>query len=48
MLQEGRAQINIAWWLTTFPGLAITLTVMGFNCVGDWLSDRLDPKTKFD
>jgi peptide/nickel transport system permease protein len=48
MLQEGRAQINIAWWLTTFPGLAIALTVLGFNFVGDWLRDRLDPRTKFD
>jgi len=44
MLQEGRALINIAWWLTTFPGLAIALTVMGFNFVGDWLRDRLDPR----
>ncbi len=48
MLQEGRAQINIAWWLTTFPGLAIVLTVMGFNFVGDWLRDRLDPRIKLD
>jgi len=46
MLQEGRAQINIAWWLTTFPGLAIMLTVLGFNFVGDWLRDRLDPRTE--
>lgn len=46
MLQEGRTQINIAWWLTTFPGLAIMLTVMGFNFVGDWLRDRLDPRTE--
>jgi peptide/nickel transport system permease protein len=46
MLQEGGAQINIAWWLTTFPGLAIMLTVTGFNFVGDWLRDRLDPGTE--
>ncbi len=45
MLQEGRTVINIAWWLTTFPGLAIMLTVIGFNFVGDWLRDRLDPQT---
>jgi peptide/nickel transport system permease protein len=43
MLQEGRALINIAWWLTAFPGLAIALTVMGFNFTGDWLRDALDP-----
>jgi peptide/nickel transport system permease protein len=45
MLQEGRALINVAWWLTTFPGFAIMLTVIGFNFVGDWLRDRLDPRT---
>jgi peptide/nickel transport system permease protein len=45
MLQEGRALINIAWWLTTFPGLAIMLTVISFNFIGDWLRDRLDPRT---
>jgi peptide/nickel transport system permease protein len=43
MLQEGRALINIAWWLTTFPGLAIATTVLGFNFVGDWLRDSFDP-----
>jgi peptide/nickel transport system permease protein len=45
MLQEGRALINIAWWLTTFPGLAIMLTVVGFNFIGDWLRDQFDPRT---
>jgi peptide/nickel transport system permease protein len=43
MLQDGRALINLAWWLTAFPGLAIAVTVMGFNFVGDWLRDYLDP-----
>jgi peptide/nickel transport system permease protein len=46
MLQEGRALINVAWWLTTLPGLAIMLTVVGCNFVGDWLRDRLDPRTE--
>jgi peptide/nickel transport system permease protein len=45
MLQEGRALINVAWWLTTFPGVAIMLTVIGFNFLGDWLRDRFDPRT---
>jgi peptide/nickel transport system permease protein len=45
MLQDGRALINIAWWLTTFPGFAIMLTVIGFNFLGDWLRDRFDPRT---
>jgi ABC-type dipeptide/oligopeptide/nickel transport system permease subunit len=46
MLQEGRAEIDIAWWLTAFPGFAIMLTAIGFNFVGDWLRDRLDPRTQ--
>ncbi|MCP8938246.1 ABC transporter permease [Alsobacter sp. SYSU M60028] len=45
MLQEGRALINVAWWLTTFPGLAIMLTVVGFNFIGDWMRDQFDPRT---
>lgn len=44
MLQEGRALLNVAWWLTTFPGLAIVFTVMGCNYLGDWLRDVLDPQ----
>jgi peptide/nickel transport system permease protein len=43
MLQEGRSLINIAWWLTAFPGFAIALTVLGFNFLGDWLRDSFDP-----
>jgi len=34
----------VAWWLTTFPGAAIMLTVLGINFVGDWLRDLLDPR----
>lgn len=45
MLQEGRALINVAWWLTTFPGIAIMLTVVGFNFIGDWMRDSFDPRT---
>jgi peptide/nickel transport system permease protein len=44
MLNDGRAYITVAWWLTTFPGAAIMLTVLGINFVGDWLSDLLDPR----
>ena len=43
MLQEGRNEIDTAWWLTTLPGGAIMLAAIGFNFVGDWLRDRLDP-----
>ncbi len=41
MVAEGRDQLPDAWWLTTFPGLAIFLTVIGFNLLGDGLNDLL-------
>jgi peptide/nickel transport system permease protein len=44
MLQEGRNDLDIAWWLTTAPGVAIMLTAIGYNFVGDWIRDRLDPR----
>lgn len=46
MLAEGRDFIRQAWWITTFPGLAIMLTVLSFNFVGDGLRDLLDPRAK--
>lgn len=46
MLPDGRAYIGRAWWLTTFPGLAILLTVLSINLLGDWLGDRLDPRLR--
>ncbi|GIL09346.1 MAG: glutathione ABC transporter permease GsiD [Chloroflexota bacterium] len=42
MLTESRAFIRSAWWMPFFPGLAILLTVLGFNLVGDGLRDALD------
>ena len=44
MLAEGRDYLATAWWLATFPGLAITLTVLGVILLGDWLRDVLDPR----
>lgn len=44
MVAEGRGQIFTAWWISTFPGLAIFLTVLGFNLIGDALRDLLDPR----
>lgn len=41
MVAEGRDQLPDAWWLTTFPGLAIFVTVIGFNLLGDGLNDIL-------
>ena len=43
MLADGRQYINSAWWMTTFPGIAITITVLGVVFLGDWLRDFLDP-----
>jgi len=45
MLAEGRTLISTAWWITTFPGVAILLTVLSVNLVGDWLRDYFDPRT---
>ncbi|MHA6670055.1 ABC transporter permease [Homoserinimonas sp. A447] len=44
MVAEGRGQIFTAWWISTFPGLAIFFAVLGFNLVGDALRDLLDPR----
>lgn len=44
MIAEGREYLTDAWWLPVFPGVAISLTVLGINLVGDWLRDVLDPR----
>jgi peptide/nickel transport system permease protein len=44
MLADGRDFISLAWWVSVVPGLAIVLTVLGTNLMGDWLRVRLDPK----
>lgn len=46
MLAEGRVYIQSAWWIVTFPGLAIVLAVLSVNLFGDWLRDVFDPKTR--
>jgi len=46
MLSDGRNYVATAWWLATFPGLAIMLTVLAVNLLGDWLRDRLDPRMR--
>ncbi len=45
MIQQGRPYLLEGWWLTTFPGLAITLTVIGYNLLGDGLRAALDPRS---
>ena len=46
MLADAREFILRAWWVVTFPGLAILITVLAFNLLGDGLRDALDPKLK--
>jgi peptide/nickel transport system permease protein len=42
LLADGETNISVAWWISTFPGIAITLVVVATNVIGDWLRDRLD------
>ncbi|MFC6726710.1 ABC transporter permease, partial [Halobium palmae] len=42
-IAQGRDYLASAWWISTVPGVAIVLTVVGINLVGDWLRDALDP-----
>ncbi|WP_203072838.1 ABC transporter permease [Falsiroseomonas ponticola] len=44
MLADGRTYISSAWWIITFPGLALMLTVLAVNLLGDWLRDFFDPR----
>lgn len=46
MLSEGRVYLRNAWWVTTFPGLTIMITVMAINLMGDGLRDILDPRLR--
>ncbi len=46
ILTEGRTYIFDAWWLTIFPGLAILITVLSFNLLGEGLRDALDPRLR--
>lgn len=44
MLSEGRNHLATSWWLSTFPGVTISLTALGCILMGDWLRDALDPR----
>jgi peptide/nickel transport system permease protein len=46
ILADGRDFLRRAWWIATFPGVAIMVTVLGFNFMGDGLRDALDPRLK--
>ncbi|UCH42245.1 MAG: ABC transporter permease [Dehalococcoidales bacterium] len=46
MINDGRNLVDTAWWISTFPGIAIALVVMSGNFFGDWLRDKLDPRLR--
>ncbi len=46
MVNDGRNLVDTAWWISTFPGIAIGLVVMSGNFFGDWLRDKLDPRLR--
>lgn len=46
MLNGGRLYLGSTWWITSFPGLAIFLTVLAVNLLGDYLRDWLDPRLR--
>ncbi|MBI3914280.1 MAG: ABC transporter permease [Chloroflexi bacterium] len=46
MLSVGRNFVRLAWWMSVFPGLAITVSVLAFNLLGDGLRDTLDPHSR--
>ncbi|MBA2847703.1 ABC transporter permease [Thermosulfuriphilus ammonigenes] len=46
MLTEGKDNLEIAWWLSVFPGLAILITVLGYNLLGEALQEAIDPRSR--
>jgi peptide/nickel transport system permease protein len=46
MVSDGRSELDRAWWISTFPGIAIGLVVMSGNFLGDWIRDKLDPRLR--
>lgn len=46
MIAEGQGLIRTGWWIVVAPGLAVMLTVLSFNALGDWLRERLDPRLR--
>lgn len=46
ILTDGKDNIDIAWWLSLFPGLAILVTVLGYNLLGEGIRDSLDPRLR--
>lgn len=47
IISEGRRFINTQWWISTFPGIAVLLTALGINLIGEGLRDALDPRMRY-
>jgi peptide/nickel transport system permease protein len=47
MISQGKDYLTDAWWISAFPGMAIMITVLSINLIGDWLRDSLDPSLKY-
>lgn len=45
MLADGKSEMQFAWWLTVWPGLAILIAVLSFNSLGEWIKSELDPRS---
>jgi peptide/nickel transport system permease protein len=48
LLADGWSSMDVAWWLSVFPGLAITVTMLAYNLFGEGLRDALDPRLAGD
>lgn len=46
MIADGRGELEMSWWISVFPGLAMLLSILSFNLLGDWMRDRMDPKLR--
>lgn len=46
MIADGRDYVELAWWVSTLPGMAVLVTVLGINLFGDWIRDYLDPRLR--
>ncbi len=45
-ISDGRSMLRVAWWICTFPGIAILITVLAINLVGEGLNDALNPRLR--
>jgi peptide/nickel transport system permease protein len=46
MLTQGKEVLGVAWWMSVFPGIAILMTVLGYNLLGEGIRDAIDPRLK--